>query len=174
MPALTYFELWWTVRVWSPWFQQITTYQARMYSVGRYAFRENCWLAVLCLLLCESQFFDARSCTWSAFSYSISENMWLKCVKSNCGWNKWMHRVQPKSWDHTWLRRSVIGLSPRRPEFAPGLVRVGFVMDKVAVRQDFLRVLRFSPVHGIHRGSSCSSPRRWTIDPPVGGCISEI
>jgi hypothetical protein len=43
-----------------------------------------------------------------------------------------------------WLRRSVTGLSPRRPGFSPGSVCVGFVVDRVAVRQVFLRVLRVS------------------------------
>ena len=45
-----------------------------------------------------------------------------------------------------WLRRSVAGLSPRRPGFDPGSVHVGFVVDNVALGQVFLRVLRFSPV----------------------------
>jgi hypothetical protein len=39
------------------------------------------------------------------------------------------------------------GLSPRRPGFAPGSVHVGFVVDKVALGQVLLRVLRFSPVN---------------------------
>jgi hypothetical protein len=33
------------------------------------------------------------------------------------------------------------GLSPRRPEFGSGSVRVGFVVDKVIVAQVSLRVL---------------------------------
>jgi hypothetical protein len=37
----------------------------------------------------------------------------------------------------------VAGLSPRRSGFAPGLVNVGFVVNKVALGQTFLRVLRF-------------------------------
>jgi hypothetical protein len=45
-----------------------------------------------------------------------------------------------------WLRRLVAGLSPRSPVFAPRSVHVGFVVDKVALGQVFLRVLRFSPV----------------------------
>jgi hypothetical protein len=45
-----------------------------------------------------------------------------------------------------WLRSLVAGLSPRVPGFAPGSIRVGFVADKVALGQVFLRVLRFSPV----------------------------
>ena len=32
-----------------------------------------------------------------------------------------------------WLRRSVAGLSPRRPEFDPVSVHVSFVADKVAL-----------------------------------------
>jgi hypothetical protein len=41
-----------------------------------------------------------------------------------------------------WLKRLVAGLSPR----TPGLIHMGFVVDKVALGQVFLRVLRFSPV----------------------------
>jgi hypothetical protein len=36
---------------------------------------------------------------------------------------------------------------PRRPGFAPGSVHVGFVVDKMALEQVFLQVLRFSPVN---------------------------
>jgi hypothetical protein len=36
-----------------------------------------------------------------------------------------------------WLRRLVAGFSPRRPDFDSGLVRVGFVVDKVTVGQVF-------------------------------------
>jgi hypothetical protein len=45
-----------------------------------------------------------------------------------------------------WLRQLVAGLLPRRPGFALASVHVGFVVDKVALGQVFLRVLRFSPV----------------------------
>jgi hypothetical protein len=38
----------------------------------------------------------------------------------------------------------VAGLSPRRPWFDPRSVHVGFVLNKVALRQVFPRVLRFS------------------------------
>jgi hypothetical protein len=48
-----------------------------------------------------------------------------------------------------WLRRLVAGLSPRRTGFDPGSVHVGFVVDKVALGQVFLRVLRFSLVNFI-------------------------
>jgi hypothetical protein len=43
----------------------------------------------------------------------------------------------------SYLRRLVTVLSPRRPEFAPGSINVGFVVDKVALGQVFLRVLPF-------------------------------
>jgi hypothetical protein len=46
----------------------------------------------------------------------------------------------------SWLRQLVYGFSPRRPGFDRGSVHVGFVVDKVAPRQVFPRVLRFSPV----------------------------
>ena len=48
-----------------------------------------------------------------------------------------------------WLRPLVAGLSPRTPGFDPGSVHLGFVVDKVAVGQVFLRILRFSPVNFI-------------------------
>jgi hypothetical protein len=44
------------------------------------------------------------------------------------------------------FRSSVAGLSLRRPGFATGSIHVGFMVDKVALGQVFLRVLRFSPV----------------------------
>jgi hypothetical protein len=47
----------------------------------------------------------------------------------------------------SWLRRLVAGLSPRRPEFDPESVHVGFVVDKVALGEVFPRVLHFSPVN---------------------------
>jgi hypothetical protein len=46
----------------------------------------------------------------------------------------------------TWLKRLVVGLSPQWPEFAPGSIHEGFVVDKVALGQVFLRVLQFYPV----------------------------
>jgi hypothetical protein len=45
-----------------------------------------------------------------------------------------------------WLRPLVTRLSPRKPGFDLGSVHMGFVVDKVALGQVFLRVLRFSPV----------------------------
>jgi hypothetical protein len=41
-----------------------------------------------------------------------------------------------------------------RPGFAPGLIHEGFVVDKVALGQVFLRVLQFFPVNvSFHRRS---------------------
>jgi hypothetical protein len=42
----------------------------------------------------------------------------------------------------SWLRLLVARLSPQRAGFAHGTVHVGFVVDKVALVQGFLRVLR--------------------------------
>jgi hypothetical protein len=42
-----------------------------------------------------------------------------------------------------WLRRLVAGLSP----LTPGSVNLGFVVDKLALEQAFLRIIRFSPVN---------------------------
>jgi hypothetical protein len=44
-----------------------------------------------------------------------------------------------------WLRQLVVSLSLWRPRFSPVAVRVGFVLDIVALGQEFLQVLWFSP-----------------------------
>jgi hypothetical protein len=44
-----------------------------------------------------------------------------------------------------WLRRLVVGFSPRRPGFATRSAHVGFVMKKVALGRGFLRVLQVFP-----------------------------
>jgi small ligand-binding sensory domain FIST len=48
-----------------------------------------------------------------------------------------------------WFRQLVAGLSPPRCEFASRSVHVGFVVDKVALGQVFLRVLQLSLVNMI-------------------------
>jgi hypothetical protein len=50
-----------------------------------------------------------------------------------------------RDWTVPWPRQLVAGLSLRRPGFAPGSIHVGFEVGKVALRQVFLLVLRFSP-----------------------------
>jgi hypothetical protein len=47
----------------------------------------------------------------------------------------------------SWLRRLVVGLTLRRPVFAPRSIHVGFVVNKVALGHVFVRVLRFYPVN---------------------------
>jgi hypothetical protein len=47
----------------------------------------------------------------------------------------------------TWIRWLVAGLSQRRPDFGLELVRVEFMVDRVALGQVFLRGLRLSPVN---------------------------
>jgi hypothetical protein len=51
--------------------------------------------------------------------------------------------------NHSKHRRLVDGFSPQRAAFTPRAVHVGFVVDKVAPGQVFLRVVRFSPVNTI-------------------------
>jgi hypothetical protein len=53
-----------------------------------------------------------------------------------------------------WLRRLVVGLSGWRPKLAPRAAHVGSVVDKVAIGQGFLRVLRFSLSISFHCGST--------------------
>jgi hypothetical protein len=67
------------------------------------------------------------------------------------------HDVLQNSWWNSYLTikwlsglsRLVAGLPPRRPGFDPGLVHVGFVVDKVALGQVFPRVIRISSVNFI-------------------------
>jgi hypothetical protein len=47
------------------------------------------------------------------------------------------------------LRRLDVGLLPRKPAFDPGLVHVGFLVDKVALGQVFPQVLQFPRVNFI-------------------------
>jgi hypothetical protein len=68
-----------------------------------------------------------------------------------------------------WLRSLVAGLPPRKPGFATGSIHVGFVVDKVALGQVFLRVIRFSPVNIIPPSlskliSSEAHPASCTVD----------
>jgi hypothetical protein len=60
-----------------------------------------------------------------------------------------LHRIIQTHMTVPWLRRLVAGLSPQRPGFDPGSVRVGFVVDKVALEQVLSRVIRFSPANFI-------------------------
>jgi hypothetical protein len=73
-----------------------------------------------------------------------------KLTTTDFGWH-FIWSIQETFWEMAvpCLRRLVAGLSPRRPGFDPGSVNVGFVVDKVALGQVFLRVLRFSPVNFI-------------------------
>jgi hypothetical protein len=68
-----------------------------------------------------------------------------------------------------WLRRLVAGLSVRRP----GSVHVEFVVDKVALGQVFLRVLRFSPVNIILLWLSILIYNLGVNNRPIGGRSSE-
>jgi hypothetical protein len=45
-----------------------------------------------------------------------------------------------------WLRRLIAHVSPPKSEFDPRPVHVGFMVNKVALVQGFLRVLRFHTV----------------------------
>jgi hypothetical protein len=47
---------------------------------------------------------------------------------------------------HILWSKHLVGLSLRRPRFHPRPIHVRFVVDKVALAQVFLQVIRFSPV----------------------------
>jgi hypothetical protein len=76
--------------------------------------------------------------------------------------------------DQPWLKRLIAGLSPRRPGFAPGSVRVRFVVDKVALGQVSLQVLRFPLsisfhhcyVHIYHRPMRCATVAHYHTQGP--------
>jgi hypothetical protein len=68
----------------------------------------------------------------------------------------------------------VVGLSSCVPEFAPGSVRVGFVLDKVALGQVFLRVFfGFTLSVSFHRGFPYSYIIWEMGNRPYGGRSSE-
>jgi hypothetical protein len=54
-------------------------------------------------------------------------------------------------WATPWLRRLVAGFLPRRPGFKPGYSHVGFVVDKVALRQIFSEYFGFPCQSSIHQ-----------------------
>jgi hypothetical protein len=56
-------------------------------------------------------------------------------------------------WAVPWLRRLVVGLSPRRSEFNPGSVHVGFVVDKVALGQVLPEYFSFPLSASFHQWS---------------------
>jgi hypothetical protein len=76
-----------------------------------------------------------------------------------------------------WLKRLVAGFPQRRPGFEPGSDHVGFVVDKVALGQVFLQVLRFplsifippiapqspsSIIRGWYSRPNTGRPTKWT------------
>jgi hypothetical protein len=71
-----------------------------------------------------------------------------------------------------WLTRLAAGLSSRRPGFPTGSLHVVFVVDKVALGQVFLRVLRFSLVP-FHRGYPYSHMTWGMNNRPDGGRSSQ-
>jgi hypothetical protein len=50
-----------------------------------------------------------------------------------------------------WLRRLVAGFPPLRPEFEPGSNHVGFIVDKVALRQVFFEYFGLPYLFAFHR-----------------------
>jgi hypothetical protein len=68
-----------------------------------------------------------------------------------------------------YLRRLFAVFSLRRPGFAPRPVYFGFMLDKMTLRQVFLRILRFFPVRIIpplfHIHSYILSSGGWTKGP---------
>jgi hypothetical protein len=65
-----------------------------------------------------------------------SVGLWKKCVLCDV-------RLETFYMDVPWLGLLMAGLSLRRPGFCPRSVHGGFVMDKVALEEVLLPVLRF-------------------------------
>jgi hypothetical protein len=78
----------------------------------------------------------SRSCTSSPPSASVARSGTALALDLTNTSNKGRAMAQ------------VVSLSPRGPRFAPGSIHVKFVVDKVALGQVFLRVLRFAPSIG--------------------------
>jgi hypothetical protein len=74
------------------------------------------------------------------------------------------------------MAQLVAGLSLRRPKFDPVSGRVGFVVDEVALGQDFFRVFRFSHVSFIppvlHYTEKSSSSQGFTTS--LQGCGASV
>jgi hypothetical protein len=88
-----------------------------------------------------------------ACSHPAEDAGFLRAIKIR-SMTTYREEVKPSARAVPWLRSLVTGLSPRRSGFAPGSIHVGFVVDKVALGQVFLRVLRFSTVNiSFHRRS---------------------
>jgi hypothetical protein len=87
---------------------------------------------------------------WFLLFYCALYGISFACISHFSHITDWKH-VMVTLMDEVvpWLRRLAAGLPPRRPGFDLGSVHVGFVVDKVALGQVFLRVLRFSPVNWI-------------------------
>jgi hypothetical protein len=72
-----------------------------------------------------------------------------------------------------WFRRLVAGLSPRRPGFDPGSVRMGFVVDNVALGQVFSPSTSGFPCKFHSTGSPLKSSSQWcTIS--LQGCGASV
>jgi hypothetical protein len=71
----------------------------------------------------------------SGFRRGVVQMGWVGCLETS------VTNHQPRA--VPWLRRLVAGLLLRRPGFDPGSVHVGFMVDKVALGQVFLRVVGF-------------------------------
>jgi hypothetical protein len=74
----------------------------------------------------------------------MHEEIFLRNTLTN---THWIVKLRKLIWGRAvpWLKRLVAGLSLRRPGFAPWSIHVAFVVHRVALKQVFLRVLRFSP-----------------------------
>lgn len=73
------------------------------------------------------------------------------------------------------LRRLVDYFSPRWPRFTHRSVRVGFVVDKVVLRQDFLLILRYLLLLSFHRCSELTFVCHWRMDTgPVGNAVTQM
>jgi hypothetical protein len=72
--------------------------------------------------------------------------LFVEASLSHSGSSGWMISPSQRPLPDNKHTRAVLW---RRPGFDPGSVHMGFVVDKVALGQVFLRVLRFSPVNFI-------------------------
>jgi hypothetical protein len=103
---------------------------------------------------------------WADRLYAEYPNGLLEKKNGNCSVSSYAHG------------RAVGQAVSRRPVtaevwFVPGSVRVGFVVDKVALGQVFLRVLRFSLSISFRRGSPYSYIVWGISNRPVSGRIPE-
>jgi hypothetical protein len=109
-------------------------------------------------------------CVYLLLNKSKQDGVAVAVSSRGVRYSEWQnYRTNPRGVAVPWLRRLVASLSPRRPGIAHRSVHVGCMVDRVALGQVFLQVLRFFPVSIVPPWVCILiSFGGWTIGPLVG------